>query len=41
MQPETVADTEIPTEDETKKALALAHAVYDEILSHLPESIRP
>lgn len=34
-------DAEIPTEDETKKALALARAVYDEILSHLPESIRP
>jgi HEPN domain-containing protein len=34
-------DTEIPSEGEAKDALATAQSVFDEILSRLPESIRP
>ncbi|MDH5429311.1 MAG: HEPN domain-containing protein [Nitrospirota bacterium] len=34
-------DTEVPSTDEAKNALAIAQAVFDEILSRLPESVRP
>jgi len=34
-------DTEIPTKGEAKDVLAIAQAVFDKILSRLPESVRP
>lgn len=34
-------DTEIPTKGEAKDALAIAQAVFDEILSRLPEGVQP
>lgn len=34
-------NTEIPTEEEARKAFALAQSVFEEILSRLPESVRP
>ncbi len=34
-------DTEIPSEREAKEALGTAQSVFDEILSRLPESVRP
>ncbi len=33
--------SEIPSKEEAKDALTLAQTVFDEILSRLPESVRP
>lgn len=34
-------EPEEPARDEAEKALALARAVYDAILTRLPEEVRP